>query len=96
MADKKSFTDHFLYWKIAILKCLGKALMGLLFSLVATLNGSQWNEFTHTEKFIAIVSAVGAAWTVIDAFLDQTMARLRQGEDKPVAVDDKKESTPIV
>ena len=65
-----------MFWKLAIAKCSGKALMALLMSVVATLNGMEWNDFLPTQKFVAICVALGAMWTVVDAFLSDTMSKL--------------------
>lgn len=66
-----------IYWKLAITKVVGKSLMALFTSMVATLNGVSWSDFTGTQQFIAIAAAVGAMWSVIDAFLDSTMSELK-------------------
>ena len=68
--------DRLLFWKLPLAKCAGKALMALLLSVVGTLNGAEWYVFTPTQQFVAIVIALGAMWNVIDAFLNDTMARL--------------------
>jgi len=68
--------ERLLFWKLPLAKCAGKALMALLLSVVGTLNGAEWAAFTPTQKFVASVLALGAMWTVIDAFLNDTMARL--------------------
>jgi len=73
-----SIVERLLFWKLPMAKCAGKALMALLLSIVATLNGAEWSIFTPTQKFVAIVLALGAMWTVIDAFLNDTMSRLQE------------------
>lgn len=70
-----------LYWKLALFRVSGKALMAGMTSVVATLNGSQWGGFSATEKFVAVITAMGAMWLVIDAFLDQTISRIEQNPD---------------
>ncbi len=72
------FGKSVLFWKVAILKVSGKACMALLLSIVASLNGVEWATFTPTGKFMAIVVALGQMWTVIDAFLNETMSELKQ------------------
>jgi len=71
-----SLVERLLFWKLPLAKCAGKALMALLLSVVGTLNGAEWEVFTPTQKFVAGVLALGAMWNVIDAFLNDTMARL--------------------
>lgn len=73
-----AFKAAFLYWKLAIFRIVGKSFMALMLSLVTSMNGSQWSKFTSTEKFVAIVTALGAMWMVIDAFLDTTMSEMRK------------------
>lgn len=69
------------FWKLAIFKVFGKACMALLLSMVASLNGTSWSSFTPTEKFIAVVVAIGAMWTTIDAFLSETMSDLKKKKE---------------
>lgn len=68
--------ERLLFWKLPLAKCAGKSLMALLISIVGTLNGAEWSAFTRTQQFVAFVLALGAMWNVIDAFLNDTMARL--------------------
>lgn len=70
------------YWKLAIFKVSGKALVALFTSIVASLNGAQWSQFTSTEKFVAIACGIAAMWNVVDAFLSDTMAKLRAEQPK--------------
>ena len=83
----KNAKDAILFWKMAIIKCSGKALMALLLSIVGTLNGVEWSEFTPTQHFIAIVVALGAMWTVVDAFLSDTMTKLQDEREEQIASD---------
>lgn len=85
----KNFAQGLIYWKLAILKVSGKALVALFASIVATLNGVEWTNFTGTQKFIAIGCGLTAMWTVIDAFLNDTMASLKSNRpDAPTDPDD--------
>lgn len=68
--------ERLLFWKLPLAKCAGKAMIALLLSVVGTLNGAEWSAFTPTQQFVAVVIALGAMWTVIDAFLNETTARL--------------------
>lgn len=68
----------FLYWRLAIFRISGKALLAAAMSVVTTLNGAEWALFTATQKFVAIVTALGAMWMIIDAFLDSTMSEIRK------------------
>lgn len=76
-----NFKAVFLYWKLATLRVTGKALMALALSITTTLNGAEWSQFTPTQKFVGIVTALGAMWLVIDAFLDQTLTQIQQNPD---------------
>lgn len=76
-----TFKAAFLYWKLAIFRITGKALMAAAVSVVTTLNGAEWGQFTSTQKFVALVTALSAMWMVIDAFLDSTMGELRKEND---------------
>lgn len=77
------FKAAVVYWKLAIAKCAGKAFMALIMSVVGTLNGTEWSTFTKTQQFVAVAVAIGAMWTVIDAFLNDTMATLKKGKTFP-------------
>lgn len=81
----RELTARLVYWKLAITKCVGKALNALLISIMATLNGVEWSSFTGTQKFIAVACALGAMWSVIDAFLNDTMAGLKKGNKDDTA-----------
>lgn len=83
----KDFKAKLIYWKLALAKCLGKALMAAINSVVATLNGVEWNTFTPTQEFVAVATAFGASWLVIDAFLDQTMSHLSEAERTAIAAE---------
>lgn len=76
----KEFRRAIVYWKMSIIKCTGKALFAVVNSIVATLNGVQWSDFTPTQKFVAIACGIAAGWTVVDAFLSDSMANLRQSK----------------
>lgn len=67
-----------LYWRLALFKVSGKALLALAVSLVTTLNGAEWSQFTPTQKLVGVITALGAMWLVIDAFLDTTLAELKK------------------
>jgi hypothetical protein len=79
--------EHFLYWKLAIAKASGKALISIVLSLAQALNGTDWGNLTPTQKFITLSLAVGTGWAVIDAFLDQTMNTLAEKSKRPLAQD---------
>ncbi len=64
------------YWRLVFFKASGKAINAAIMSLVATLNGVDWGNFTSTQKFVAVATALGAMWMVIDAYLDQGIAEL--------------------
>lgn len=76
----KEFKRVVLFWKMSIVKCTGKALVAIANSIMATLNGVQWGDFTPTQKFIAITCGVVAGWTVVDAFLSESIANIRQSK----------------
>lgn len=70
-----------LFWKMAILKMAGAAFMAVLLSIAGTLNGVEWNSFNSSEKFVAITLALGQMWTVISAFLNETMSDLKKKKE---------------
>lgn len=74
----KSLAESINFWKLAIVKALGKAFVAGILSVAATLNGAEWDNFTGSQKFVAISVAIGAVWNVLDAFLSETMADLKQ------------------
>lgn len=78
----KAFKATLIYWKLAIARCGIKAILALFASIGATLNGVEWDSLTATKQFFAVASAIGAALIVIDAFLDNTMARIKEKEEK--------------
>lgn len=82
-APEKGLWESMMYWKLAVIKCLGKAMVALFASIVATLNGVEWSTFTGTQKFIAIVCGITAMWTVVDAFLNETMSNLKDRHEPP-------------
>lgn len=75
-ASQGSFMERLSFWKIGAAKAGNKALIALFISLAASLNGAEWELFTPTQKFVAIGSAIVAMCNVIDAFLNDTMAKL--------------------
>ena len=76
----KQLRRMLLYWRLALFKVSGKALVSCVLSVASTLNGADWRDFTGTQKFLAIAAALGAMWTVIDAFLDNTMSDLKAND----------------
>lgn len=76
---KESLWEKWMYWKLAIAKCGFRSVRMLVLSLATTLNGSNWENFNGTEKFVALALAVGAMLEVIDAFLSTTMADMKDG-----------------
>lgn len=66
------------YWKLAIFRVSGKALIAVALSIAQGLNGVNWYEFTGTQKFVTVTLAVGSGWAIVDAFLDTTMGELRK------------------
>lgn len=78
---KKTAWEKLMYWKLAVVKASGKAFVAMVLSMAQALNGADWPGFSPTQKFCALALAVGSGWAVIDAFLDQSMARL-SADDK--------------
>lgn len=70
-----------IFWKLAIFQVCGKACMALLLSIVGTLNGAQWGDFTGTERFVAVVCGLGAMWVAVDSFLSETMSDLKKKKE---------------
>lgn len=70
-----------LYWKLAIFRVMGKALVAMVLSAAQALNGLEWSAFNPTQKFICVALAVGTGWAIIDAFLDQTLSRIEHNPD---------------
>lgn len=77
--------QNLLYWKLVIFKTGGKAMMAGILSIAATLNGSDWSQFTATQKFLAIAAALGSMWAIVDAFLDTTIADAKDAQPEAVA-----------
>ena len=75
------------YWKLATAEVVGKAFVAMVLSMAQALNGADWPGFSPTQKFCAIALAIGSAWNVIDAFLNQTMSRLTAGEKSAIAAE---------
>ncbi len=76
-APDQTVMQRILFWKLAMTKVSGKALLAGGNSVVTSLNGAQWADFTSSQRLVAYVSAYGAMWLVIDAFLDNTMHELK-------------------
>lgn len=74
-----------MYWKLAITKCFGKAMVGFILSMAQALNGLEWSNQSGTQQFIMMALAVGSAWSIVDAFLDTTMQRLSETDKKAIA-----------
>ena len=72
------FKAALLYWKLAIFRVTGKALMAIALSVAQGLNGVSWGDFTPTQKFVTVTLAAGTGWAIIDAFLDQTLNLIRR------------------
>jgi hypothetical protein len=77
----KKLSASIVYWKLAITKVAGKSLIALFSSIVATLNGVSWSDFTGTQQFLAVAAGLAAMWSVIDAFLDNTMSELKKKQE---------------
>jgi len=73
----KTMMERILFWKLAMTKVTGKAILAGGNSIITSLNGAQWSDFTSSQRLVAYVSAYGAMWLVIDAFLDNTMHELK-------------------
>lgn len=78
----KDFTEQIMFWKLAIFKCACKALTTLFATLVAVLNGTNWNDYTGTQKVIAISAILAAVIGVVEAFLNDTMASLKRKKEE--------------
>ncbi len=68
--------DRLMFWKLAISKLICLSIMAAGGSIVATLNGVEWNTFTGTQKFTAVVAVVMAVTSTVLAFLSDTMQKL--------------------
>lgn len=66
-----------IYWKLAIFRVSGKAMIAIALAIAQGLNGANWSDFTPTQQFVSIVLAVGSGWSIIDAFLDQTLSNIQ-------------------
>lgn len=84
---KKTFTEKVIYWRLAVTKASGKALIAMIMSMAQALNGLEWHNLNGTQQFIAFSLAIGAGWSVIDAFLDTTMQTLSEKEKQAIAKD---------
>lgn len=70
--------QRLLFWKLAISKLLCLCLLAAVGSITATLNGTDWSEFTGTQKFLAIAALIGSVTSTVLAFLSETMAKLTE------------------
>ena len=86
-APDKTMWQRALFWKLAMSKVLLLAGMAAGNSIVTSLSGSNWSDFTTSQKTVAWITASAAAATVIVAFLDSTMHDLKmtQQELKKIA-----------
>lgn len=77
----RTFKAAIIYWRLAIFRVSGKAVIAMVLSAAQALNGVEWSTFTATQKFICIALAVGSGWSIIDAFIDQTLSRIQDDPD---------------
>lgn len=52
--------------------------MAIVLAVAQALNGAEWSSFTPTQKFVCVALACGTGWSIIDAFLDTTLAEIKQ------------------
>lgn len=81
----RSLTERIWFWRIAIGKASGKTLAAGANSMIATLNGANWSDFTTSQKTVALLTMGVAMWQVMDAFLNSTMKELSDEEKKQIA-----------
>lgn len=69
-----------LYWKAAIFKCfLGATKVGVL-AYVSGVASKAWSDMTWDARILVLCAAYIAVATYLDAFTDQTVARLQTGK----------------
>lgn len=81
----RSIPERIWFWRIAIGKASGKSLAAGANSMIASLNGVNWTEFTTSQKTVAFLTMGVAMWQVMDAFLNSTMKELSDEEKKQIA-----------
>ena len=84
---KRTFPEQLVYWRLAVTKAAGKALIAVIMSIAQALNGLEWHNLSGTQQFITFSLALGAGWSVVDAFLDTTMHSLSDKEKAAIAKD---------
>lgn len=68
--------EKIVFWKLAISKLICLSILAAGGSIVATLNGVSWSEFTGTQQFTAVVAVLMAVTSTVLAFLSDTMQKL--------------------
>lgn len=82
--------DRLVFWKLAIAKLLCLSVLAAGGSIVATLNGVAWSEFTGTQQFTAVVAVLMAITSTVLAFLSETMANLNAKADEEKKIEEAK------
>jgi hypothetical protein len=68
-----------LYLKMAIWRGGWRGMRAFLVTAFVGANAVDWASLSSFEKFVIIVGGVVAAGDAIDAFVDQTMTKLKDG-----------------
>lgn len=84
---KRTAWENVMYWKLAVIRCFGKAMIGVVLSAAQALNGLDWEKQSPTQQFVMIALAAGQGWSVVDAFLDNTMQAISEKEKHAIAKD---------
>jgi hypothetical protein len=78
------------YLKLAKTKCAGKMYAAGANSLIASLNGVAWGDFTASQKVVAFLTMTVAMWQVMDAFLNTQMRAFTETEKAQIAAETSK------
>lgn len=66
-------------WKLIIFRIAGRALRAFITVVFVGQNASHWGSLSWMERGVILAGGVVAAWDVLDAFLDSSIARMREG-----------------
>lgn len=75
----KRFLSSMLYWKLAIWKLANGCLKVGLMAFLGATAAKHWSAMNGDEKLVIWLTATVAVSTFVDAFIDQTMTTLRNG-----------------
>lgn len=84
---KSLINDGVSYLKLTRTKCAGKMYAAGINSLITSLNGMNWTDFTASQKFVAFATMTVAMWQVMDAFLNTSIRALSKSDKAAIAAE---------